>query len=143
MIDLKTLSLELEYFSKDDSTIESIAHLCKSYNILCNHHVKYGILQLFQLVAQSNICIAPIGSGAIAPTWIFDKPTVLHADKRHINQLRWWTSVGGSKSNLISIPAYEITDESDSFYSDYRINPIAYAEAVMKSVVISRNPDER
>jgi hypothetical protein len=130
--DLNSVSLDLEYFAEDDEQVPKVSDLCHQRNIQCNHHVGYEIPQLLELVSHSSICISPIGSGAISPTWIFNKLTVVHGDRRHMGQLKWWSDVGGSRSNIFPIPASEISDDYDKFYSNYRINPKAYSKTIIK-----------
>jgi hypothetical protein len=128
------VSLELEYFSEEDELAPKVSSLCNQKDFACNHHVGYEIPQLFELVSHSSICISPIGSGSISPTWIFNKPTVVHGDRRHMSQLKWWSEVGGSISQIFPIPTSAISDDYDKFYSNYKIDPKVYAKIVLDCI---------
>lgn len=133
--------LNLHFFveySDHSKVIESLVDVIKSFNVGYTLHYRKTPAELNDLVSVSDICIAPIGSGAVLPTWIHAIPTVLHGDRRHMNQLTWWPHVGGKREHLLPIPADSISDEKDIFYSDYSIEPLSFVSAVSQCIGLSR-----
>ena len=87
-----------------------------------------GIDVLGAILAHCEVAIAPIGSGAVLPTWIYDLPTFLHADRAHMPQAGFWAHVGGSPDNLVVIDTAHIQDVEDRLYSSYTIAPVVFAD---------------
>ena len=132
------IELDLEYSERHEDTINEIIRVCEVYDVDLNLRESYDIPELLQLIASSCISIVPIGSGAVLPTWVFHKHTILHAEKAHRGQIDWWHLAGNSEpSRQYLIPGDAIHDDPDSAgkaYSNYQIEPAAYATTVINAL---------
>jgi len=132
------IELDLEYSERHEDTINEITRVCEEHGVDLKLHESYEVPELLQLVASSCISIVPIGSGAIVPTWVFHKHTVLHAEKAHRGQIDWWHLAGNSEPTLqYLIPGDAIHDDPNSAgkaYSNYQIEPAAYAATVISAL---------
>jgi hypothetical protein len=120
-----------------NNTLSEIKTLCDQYMVKLNLHDSYEIPELMQLVSDSDICIVAIGSGAILPTWIFNKNTVMHANIEHYSQLEWWNQVGGiDNNNQFIIPQNAINNFSSGIllYDNYKIDINAYSSTVISAL---------
>jgi hypothetical protein len=120
-----------------NNTLSEIKTLCDQYIVKLNLHDSYEIPELMQLVSDSDICIVPIGSGAILPTWIFNKNTVMHANIEHYSQLEWWNQVGSiDNNNQFIIPQNAINNFSSGIllYDNYKIDINAYSSTVISAL---------
>jgi hypothetical protein len=133
------LVFDIEASSVDENVL-SLVEAIRKAGINCYLHERLDIDELCSLVAKSTLCICPIGSGAILPTWIFNKPTVLHGDKMHMDQLSWWSSVSAAEHQLFPIEQTAITDNSSEAYSDYFIDPESYTKVFWEALK-STDPD--
>lgn len=123
----------IESFESTNQVDELVDYL-DSQSIRNTTHTALDIDALCSLVAMSDMCIAPIGSGAVIPTWVFEKPTVLHADRAHMSQLSWWNKVGGSFENTFPVDIDSIKNTEEVHYADYTIHPFAYSKAFCKAI---------
>lgn len=120
-----------------NNTLSEIKTLCDRYMVKLNLHDSYEIPELMQLVSDSDICIVAIGSGAILPTWIFNKITVMHANIEHYSQLEWWNQVGGiDNNNQFIIPQNAINNFSSGMllYDNYKIDINAYSNTIINAL---------
>jgi hypothetical protein len=97
-----------------------------------------GLAELGAVIARCDAAIVPIGSGAVLPTWIYDLPTLLHADRAHMPQAGFWPHVGGSAENLVVIDSTGIMDEEDRLYSSYRVIPEFFAHGFSQLMARTR-----
>jgi hypothetical protein len=132
------IELDLEYSEHHEDTINDITRVCEMHGVGLNLCESYEIPELLQLIASSCIAIVPIGSGAVLPTWVFHKHTILHAEKAHRGQIDWWHLAGNSESSRqYLIPGDAIQDDPNSTgnaYSNYQIEPTAYASTVISAL---------
>ena len=126
IINQARLAFDVETSSVDDSVL-SLVHAIREAGLDCHLHERLDIDELCSLVAKCKLCICPIGSGAILPTWIYNKPTILHGDKMHMKQLNWWGSVPMNEQRLYPVDQKAITDTTSQGYSDYLIDPDVYS----------------
>ena len=121
-----------------NNILNKIKSLCDEYNIKLNLHDSYDIPELMKLISVADICIVPIGSGAVLPTWIFNKPTVFHSNQNHYSQLEWWNKVGNIKNdNQFIVPqntSHDVTETKGFLYSNYTVEPEAYAITVVNAL---------
>lgn len=121
-----------------NNILNKIRSLCDKYNVKLNLHDSYDIPELMKLISVSDICIVPIGSGAVLPTWIFNKPTVFHSNQNHYSQLEWWNKVGNIKNdNQFIVPqntSHDVTETKGFLYSNYTVEPEAYAITVVNAL---------
>jgi hypothetical protein len=120
-----------------NNTLSDIKKLCDKYMVKLNLHDSYETPELMKIISSSSICIVPIGSGAILPTWIFNKNTVMHANIEHYPQLEWWNQVGGIESNnQFVIPQSAITNFSSGIllYDNYKIDINLYSTTVINAL---------
>ena len=119
-----------------NNTLSEIKTICDEYMIKLNLHDSYELPELMRLVSASDICIVPIGSGAILPTWIFNKYTVMHGNKYHFSQLEWWNQVGNIKNNNeFLIPLNAINESlNNNFYGNYSIDFNAYCDTIINAL---------
>ena len=129
-----------------NNILNKIKLLCDRYNIKLNLHDSYDIPELMKLISMSDICIVPIGSGAVLPTWVFNKHTVMHANQNHHTQLEWWNKVGNIKNHyqfiIDSSKTYDVSETAGSLYGNYNIEPNSYASTVitaLRSYILSSN----
>jgi hypothetical protein len=125
-------AFDLEYASEDE-TVRDLQNLITEKGFECKMHDRIPLDSLCSLVSTASICIAPVGSGAVLSTWMFDKPTVLHGDKGHMEQLNWWNKVSPCEQ-LFAIPANSIVDSCSKFYSSYNIDPEAYVVTIIGAI---------
>lgn len=129
-----------------NNIINKIKSLCAKYNVKLNIHDSYDIPELMKLISGSDICIVPIGSGAVLPTWIFNKYTVMHANQNHYTQLEWWNQVGNIKNDnqfiIDSNKSYDVLETTGSLYSNYTIDPDAYSDTIIKALKAYKNKNE-
>lgn len=129
----KLINFYIESFESTNQVNELVDYL-GSQSIRNTTYTALDIDALCSLVAMSDMCIAPIGSGAVIPTWVFEKPTVLHADRAHMAQLSWWNKVGGSFENTFPVDIDSIKNTEEVDYADYTIHPLAYSKAFCKAI---------
>jgi len=132
------IELDLEYSERHEASINEITRVCELHGVDLNLRESYEVPELMQLIALSCISIVPIGSGAVLPTWVFQKHTVMHAEKAHRGQIDWWHQAGNSEpSRQYLIPGDAIHDDLNSAgnaYSNYHIEPAAYATTVINAL---------
>ena len=120
-----------------NNTLSEIKTLCDKFMVKLNLHDSYEIPELMQLVSDSDICIVAIGSGAILPTWIFNKITVMHANIEHYPQLEWWNQVGGIDNNnqfIIQKNAINNFSSGILLYDNYKIDINEYSNTVIRAL---------
>ena len=120
-----------------NNTLSEIKTLCDQYMVKLNLHDSYEIPELMQLISNSNICIVAIGSGAVLPTWIFNKITVMHANIEHYPQLEWWNEIGGiDNNNQFIIPQNAINNFSSGIllYDNYKVDINVYSSTVISAL---------
>ena len=120
-----------------NNTLSEIKTLCDKFMVKLNLHDSYEIPELMQLVSDSDICIVAIGSGAILPTWIFNKITVMHANIEHYPQLKWWNQVGGIDNNnqfIIQKNAINNFSSGILLYDNYKIDINEYSNTVIRAL---------
>ena len=141
------IELDLEFNSKAvygpsfqardlvNDTLSEIKTICDEYMVKLNLHDSYELPELMQLVSASDICIVAIGSGAILPTWIFNKYTVMHGNQSHFPQLEWWNQVGNIKNNNeFIIPLNAISQSSNQYYGNYSIDSNIYSDIILNAL---------
>jgi hypothetical protein len=96
--------------------------------------VGLGVDRLGAVLSHCDVAIVPIGSGAVLPTWIYDLPTFLHADRAHMPQAGFWSHVGGSSEKLVVIDTSHIQDVEDRLYSSYVITPEIFADCFSRLI---------
>ena len=135
---MNTVAVHLEYSTIKDAleteVLNDLQLLLKRHSVSCYLHANYDANKLFELISQANICVVPIGSGAVIPTWIFSKPTVLHGDTGHMQQLSFWGYIAGSDSHLFPVPEAAIIDRSETYYSDYEIEATSFTRALLRAL---------
>ena len=120
-----------------NNTLSEIKTLCDQYMVKLNLHDSYDVPELMKLISNSDICIVAIGSGAVLPTWIFDKITVMHANIEHYSQLKWWNQVGGiDDNNQFVIPQNAINNFSSGIllYNNYKVDIDVYSSTVISAL---------
>ena len=121
-----------------EGTEEAVGKLCELSQALAARGARtvvaagLGVEVLAVVISRCQVAIAPIGSGAVLPTWIYDRPTFLHADRAHMPQAGFWAHVGGSPENLIVIDTAHIHDVEDRLYSSYSIAPEVFADCFLR-----------
>jgi hypothetical protein len=132
------IELDLEFSERHEGVISKIAIACREHGVHLNLRECYEVTELLQLVSLSCISIVPIGSGAVLPTWVFHKHTILHAEAAHRSQMQWWHLAGNSEpTRQYLIPGDSIHDEPATAgmgYSNYEIEPKAYATTVITAL---------
>jgi hypothetical protein len=128
----------LEFSDRIEDAINEIIRICREHGVSLNLCESYEVPELLQLVSSSSISIVPIGSGAVLPTWVFHKHTVLHAEAAHRGQINWWHLAGNSEpTRQYLIPGDAIHDDpatAGTAYSNYQIDPTAYAHTVIAAL---------
>ena len=120
-----------------NNTLSEIKTLCDQYMVKLNLHDSYDVPELMKLISNSDICIVAIGSGAVLPTWIFDKITVMHANIEHYSQLEWWNQVGSiDDNNQFIIPRNAINNFSSGIllYDNYKVDIDVYSSTVISAL---------
>ena len=120
-----------------NNTLSAIKTICDEHMVELNLHDSYELPELMQLVSASDICIVAIGSGAILPTWIFNKYTVMHANIEHYPQLEWWNQVGCiDNNNQFIIPQNSISNSPSGMllYHNYKVDINAYSSIVIHAL---------
>jgi len=133
-----SIELHLEFSERHEDVISEITRVCMEHGVRLNLCESYEVSELLELVSSSCICIVPIGSGAVLPTWVFQKHTVLHSEAAHRAQMQWWHLAGNcDPSRLYLVPGDAIHDDpvtAGMGYSNYEIEPIAYATTVITAL---------
>ncbi len=128
------LQLDLEFSDRHEDTMDQIIEICHKHGVQPNLFECFEVSELLQLIASSNICIAPIGSVDVVPTWVFHKPTVLHAESFHREQISWWHLAGNNDpSRQYLIPGEAIDDDpatAGAAYGSCLIAPTLYVEVI-------------
>jgi hypothetical protein len=132
------IELDLEFSERLDDAISEITRVCMEHDVNLNLCESYEVSELLELVSSSCICIVPIGSGAVLPTWVFHKHTVLHSEAAHRAQMQWWHLAGNSDpARHYLVPGDAIHDDPATAgmgYSNYEIEPTAYATTVITAL---------
>ena len=124
----------LEGTDEADEKLTELSHLLDAHGAGASLAVGLGVDVLGAVLAHCDIAIAPIGSGAVLPTWIYDLPTFLHADRAHMPQAGFWSTVGGSPDKLVVIETQHIQDVEDRLYSSYAIAPEIFADCFCRLI---------
>jgi hypothetical protein len=123
----KKYSFHLEFSADSKNIADEIKAVCDRFLVDCVHHLDCDLKELIAVTSSANLCIAPVGSGAVISCWVCKVPTLVHGDKSHMDQISWWPYIGGINPKIIvPIRRESISDVSMNFYSDYSIDVEEY-----------------
>ena len=132
----------LEGLSDSIDTISKLSEIFKKNNIADLVIIDANQYQLYFYLKYSSICITPVGSGLVMPTWLFDnKVCIAYADHNHMSQLNWWSNIVPHHPKIIKFQLDEIkhtenrTGHPNIFYSDFEIDSDAFANLVASEIL--------
>jgi len=121
--------------SDASGTIATLANLARGNGIPAEELIDINVFELYSVISGISMAVIPVGSGLVFPTWVLDKPCLVHADPGHLCQLAFWSVVTQKDHCIHEFHPDEIQTVSDEFYSSYNIAPEVFSSRVMNLLV--------
>ena len=100
--------------------------------------------QLAAISDRADLAIVPVGSGAVVPTWIFRKPSIMHAEKSHMHQIyggMWFDVSDFSRDDIYTFDANtdirEVGDGREGHqgaYCNYLLDEQVFADRFLQII---------
>lgn len=103
------------------------------------YYDKLPVGDLWFLLKSCDYIIAPIGSALVLPTWLLNKPSYVHGDHKHINQMMFWSYISEviSEDSIKCVPKNFVFQETEEFYENYTIEPEVFSSEVLQHMIYS------